>query len=73
MEITKKKKITLEDLAAMLKRQFDFIDDKFKGIATKEDVEEIKIETNRRIAMIEEIVLGDHRPRIRMLEKELGI
>ena len=73
MEIINKKKITLDDLAAMLKRQFDFVDDKFKEMATKEDIKKIEIRLDHRIGIIEKIVLGDHRPRIRRIEKEIGI
>jgi hypothetical protein len=68
-----KKKTTLDDLAAMMKRQFDFMEKRFDAIeekmATKEDIARFEW----RFEKIEEIVLHDHRPRIRNLEKEIRI
>lgn len=71
-----KKRITLDDLAAMLKRQFDSIDarfdnmdEKMETVATKDDIRRLEL----RFEKIEDIVLNDHRLRIQALEKEIGI
>lgn len=75
-----KKKTTLDDLAGMLKRQFDFLEEK---MATKDDIKylgsridklELRFETfERRFNVIDDIVLNDHRLRIIALEKESGL
>ncbi len=61
-----KKKMTIDDLAAMLKRQFDFVDKRFDAIDERFARLELRFEK------IDEIVLQDHRPRIYALEKEAG-
>jgi hypothetical protein len=90
---SEKKNITLDDLALMLKRQFDSIDLRFASVdarfasvdarfdlidarlekmATKEDLKSITDRLDRRIEAIEDIILNDHRLRIKNLEKEVG-
>ena len=78
-----KRKITLDELAAMLKRQFDSIDERFNSLegkmatmATKDDIKYLSSRIDRidqRLEKIEDIVLNDHRLRIVALEKETGL
>jgi len=77
--LQQKKTTTLDDLAVMLKRQFDFLEEK---MATKDDIKYLgsridKLELRfdvfeRRFNVIDDIVLNDHRLRIHALEKEAG-
>jgi len=72
-----KKKMTLDDLAAMMKRQFDFMEEKFDARFDSIDerfksMEEKMDGLGQRFDKIDEIVLQDHRPRIYALEKEVG-
>jgi cob(I)alamin adenosyltransferase len=63
----------IDDLAAMTKRQFDYIEEK---MATKNDIKELDAHIGRyerSLQPMEEIVLKDHRVRIRTLEKATGI
>jgi hypothetical protein len=79
-KIPAKKKITLGDLAIMLKRQFDFMEEK---MATKDGIKYLDSRIDnvdrrldsieRRFNVIEDVVLNDHRLRIQALEKEIGI
>jgi predicted nucleic acid-binding Zn-ribbon protein len=76
-----------EDLMIMLVNQFTAIDKRFEALeyevsvikqnmATKDDIRELDSHIGRleiRFQKIEDIVLNDHRPRIKNLEKEVGI
>ena len=59
-----KKKATIEDLAAMIQREF-------KMVAKKDDVERGFEAVNGRLDRIERLILVDHKRRIERLELEM--
>ena len=63
-----KKRITIEDLAAMVKHGFDDVTSK---MAKKAEVDRQFEEVNERLDRIEKLILADHKRRIERLEGEM--
>jgi hypothetical protein len=54
-----KRKVTIEDLAVMVKKGFDGVDKRFDGVDDRFD-------------RIEKFILADHKRRIERLEEQVG-
>lgn len=72
MRYMKKKNTTIDDLAVMVQKgfngvdeRFDGVDDKFEGMNKRFDIIEDKLES------IEKLILVDHKRRIERLETEV--
>ena len=63
----KTKKVTIDELAIMVQHGFTEMDKRFDNMDKRFD------RLEKRFDKLEDIVLSDHRPRIRTLEKELDI
>jgi len=57
-----KRKVTIEDLAGMVKRGFDGVDKRVK---------DLRDEMNDRFDRIEKLILADHKRRIERLEEQV--
>lgn len=56
------KKVTIEDLAVMVKRGFD---------GTDKQIKEMRGEMNERFDKVERLILADHKRRIERLEEQM--
>ena len=63
-----KKKTTIDDLARMVAKGFDSVENK---MATKEALGSLRSEMNRRFDKVENIILIDHKRRIEKLELDI--
>ena len=57
--------VTLDDLAGMVKRGFDAVDQRFDSVDKRFD------KVDERLDRIEKLILADHKRRIERLEQEM--
>ena len=70
------KKITIDDLAAMFMREFTFLrkymDERFDKLEARMDASEKRMDASeKRLENICGVVLQEHKPRMKTLEKEV--
>lgn len=65
----KEERITTDDLAAMIKKDFDGVDKRFDDFT--EHVDKRFEEVNDHFEKIEKLILADHKRRIERLEDEM--
>lgn len=63
------KKVTIDELAAMIKKGFDGVDKRFDAFT--EHVDKRFDEVNDHFEKIEKLILADHKRRIERLEDEM--
>ena len=71
LEVMKKKVVTIEHLARMIKKGFDETASKVDVMATRTEMRKGFAEVYKRLDRIENLILADHRRRIERLETEM--